>query len=91
MDGQQTTQPSNATAYSYFPFYNQQQDANQPNYNYDEDNEDWPDDEENEGYQNQNAYYYNEHHNVDTTANMGGYDGVVSIHCMTHTRRVTTV
>lgn len=84
MDWQRPAQPNNAPAYPYFdfPFYNQQ-DSNQPSYNYDEDNEGW-DDDENEGYQNQNAYYYNEHQNVDTMADMGSYDGAVSIHCRFH-------
>ncbi|RDI81607.1 hypothetical protein Vi05172_g8491 [Venturia inaequalis] len=75
MAWQPPTQPSNAMAYPYFAYYSQQ-DSNQPNLNYDEDNDGW-DDDENEGYQNQNAYYYNDHQNVDTTVNMGGYDGAI--------------
>lgn len=82
MAWQPPTQPSNAMAYPYFAYYSQQ-DSNQPNLNYDEDNEGW-DDDENEGYQNQNAYYYNDHQNVDTTVNMGGYDGAVSTHYKIH-------
>ncbi|TID15236.1 YTH-domain-containing protein [Venturia nashicola] len=74
MDWQQPTQANNAPAYPCFAYCNQQ-DSNQPNYNYEEDSEAW-DDDETEGYQNQNAYYYNEHQNVDTTASMGGYGGV---------------
>ncbi|QDS75070.1 hypothetical protein FKW77_006721 [Venturia effusa] len=76
MDWQQPDQSSNAPAYSYLPFYNQQ-DTYQPSYNYDEDNENWDDEVENEDYQNQDAYYHNEHQNVDVAANMGGYNRVI--------------
>jgi hypothetical protein len=74
MDWQQPNQTnSTIPEFSYFPFY--QQDANQANYNYEDDNEGWDDDEEYDGYQ---AYSYGGNQQSEMMPQAGGLDEVVS-------------